>query len=282
MKYALAYLTLFIVLGMGCSSPAKVESPDVMTSIPILSLIVEPIVGDLSVETLLSTGVSPHSYQPRPSEMQRLQTASLVVTAHEDVDGWAGSMAGERTFVLFGAESAAGQAENSDTSHDAHFWSNPDDVVRAIPQLVDRLCSMRPASCPAFRRRATMLSVRIDSVATVIGELFESQTPRPCVITAQPFVDRYLDRFDIARIGPITQSPEYEPSPASLSGVLENAQMSECSTLLLQNTVANSFMMRLAVENQWRTITLDALGGEATSYEEYLLEIARTLVNPGI
>jgi len=268
----------FVVFTSGCTREAEIGSPDIMTSIPAVALIVQPIAGDLLVGTVLKEGVSPHAYQPRPSDMTSMMNAGILVSAHPDVDGWFSELSGGSGHILFESDTFSGEGG---AHADVHFWSDPQSVLKAIPGLVAQLCSFDPGGCPAFRRRATAFSVRINSVTARISEILSQNDVGSCVVTAQPFVDRFLDRFEVERIGPVSPSPEHEPSPASLASVIEEARERDCNHIILQNTVSNDFMLQLAKESGWQTIEVDPLGSDAVSYEGYLLSITHSLTSTG-
>jgi len=230
----------------------------------------------MMVEAVLDNGISPHAFQPRPSDMTTMMQASILISAHPEVDGWFSELSGGSDYVLFDTDTLVGE---QDDHSDVHYWSDPNAVLKSIPGLVTKLCSFDPDGCPAFRRRATAFSVRINSVAAAIRGILSRNPVDSCVVTAQPFIDQFLDRFEIEIIGPVSRSPDHEPSPASLTAIVEEAELRGCKRLILQNTVSNDFMRRLASENDWQTVVVDPLGGDARSYEDYLLSIAHALTS---
>ncbi len=255
-----------------------------MASMKVVQLIVSPLVGDLPLVTLLPSGVTPHSYSPRPSEVVALNRAKVVVLAHHEVDGWIQGMTRLPHVSLFDEEdyvydpgAGAGMTGHSH-SHDhsdfnPHQWSDPEAVRRSVPDLASGLCELFEDHCPAIRRRATVFAGAIqtltDSLTAAADADKVGSSPR-CFITAQPFMDPFLERFGFQVLGPLSPSPEVEPSPASLSRLIKEARESSCTTLVLQDVLENQFERRLAEEQGWRIVTVDPLGNNASSYAEYL------------
>jgi len=291
MRFSISYLCFSCVV-IGCSSAPSREAPQVVTTLPVIKLIVEPILGDLSVVTLLPNGASPHVYQPKPSDIRLLGDSQLIISAHEHIDGWSATLSDTPHFALF--ESVA-EAESSGEGLEVlnpHYWSDPNSVLRALPNLVNELCTVFENKCPALRRRATALSVRIDSMSSYLEEVFHptlgvdsssfgGELKTACYITAQPFINRYIDRFGLERLGPISQEAEQEPTPASLAALLEKAEQRQCRSLIVQSALDNRAILNLARDMEWDVIEVDPLGVTATSYEDYLGSLAISLKPSG-
>ena len=291
MRFIISYLC-FSYIVIGCSSGPSREAPQVVATLPIIKLIVEPILGDLSVVTLLPDGASPHVYQPKPSDIRLLGDAQLIISAHEHIDGWSVTLSDTPHFALFKSVADAEKSGEGSEVLNPHYWSDPNSVLRALPDLVNKLCTIFENKCPALRRRATAFSVRIDSMSRHLEEVFHptlevdssslgGELKATCYITAQPFIDRYIDRFGLERLGPISQEAEQEPTPASLAALLEKAEKRQCRSLIVQSARDNRAILNLAADLEWSVIEVDHLGVTATSYEDYLGSLASSLKPSG-
>ena len=293
-----ALLPLLVVLG--CMEPSRTDAdPEIVTSFDALRHIVEPLAGDVAVHSLLPAGVSPHAYSPRPSEVAQLQNAALIVYAHANIDGWISTMSSSQGLALFAnlplesENHSAGDPHSGNSFHsdgDPHVWNDPVLVGKAIPSLSTALCNAFQGRCPAVRRRANVFSASLialeDSLQTVARE-WQANNPDACFITSQPFIDRFLERFGFNFVGPLSISPDVEPSPTSLSTLLQDAERRSCSSLVVQDALVNRLEHRLASERQWMVISVDPLGGSASSYGEYLASLmnaltANTMTSPPV
>lgn len=257
------------------------ELAPLMATFAAIRLLVEPLAGERHVDVLLDPGVSPHAYSPKPSDVRNVRRSLLLVYAHQDVDGWTSSLTDGNRFALFSPSDSEmeTQGRNTDHSHgdDPHFWTDPVAATLAVRALSDQLCSLDPDRCAATRRQATAFSARIDSTQKAIESRF-SASNLECVITAEPFLDRFLDRFGISHIGPVSRSPELEPSPAGLASLLREAKRRNCSLLVVPSFQENRFTQRLARDNEWEIIEVDALATRASSYEDYLDLLATAIL----
>jgi len=258
----------------------EAPAPGIVTSFNALRLIVQPLAGDIPVSSLLPEGVSPHAYAPRPSETVRLHRASLVVHAHPVIDGWIAEMTSAAHVAMFEevweVPSGHGPESHPDDVHtdgDPHFWTDPVAVSRTLPALADGMCAVFPEDCAPIRRRAAVFAGSLraaqDSLAG-IASTWQALHPDACFITAQPFVDHFLERFGFSFVGPISPSPDVEASPTSLSRLLSGASDRGCNTLIVQDALENRMEKRLAAERGWALVSVDPLGSSASSYTAYL------------
>lgn len=287
-------ITVLVVAGAllgppGCSSSPPTPAAPVLTSFEAMSLIVSPVAGDLPVQSLLREGVSPHAYAPRPSEMVALREAQLVILAHPHVDGWMAGLGAASDVVLFDdqadldANEAHISAEHHEDVHDGdmdpHRWNDPQAVIEALPRLADALCDISPQDCPASRRRAAVFASKLSGMSDSLRDLARaSEREGHCVVTAQPFMDQFLSRFDIPFVGPLSVSADVEPSPSSLSRIVREANQRGCHRMIVQSALENQLERRLAAEQGWEVVEVDPLGWGAPSYEHYLRDLLNVAI----
>lgn len=248
----------------GCAEKTDVapSQETIVTTLPVLGLIIEPIAEEYVIDVLLKDGQSPHSFQVKPSEAKRLASAPLLVYASPIIDGWAAELVTKRAIPLWD--------ENHD--EDAHYWTDPVAVQSAVRRLSDSLCEIHPNRCAVYRERATSFTVRIDSVARVIETSLQSVKDE-CFLVAQPFMTQFLDRFGIRSIGPLQPLPGHDASPRTLSTMMEQAKTSGCAALLVQRAVDNRAMNALAKDLNIPVRQVDHLGTGNESFEAYLASL---------
>lgn len=288
-----------LLLVGGCTSVPEDSQDTIVVSFEALRLITEPLAGDIPVHALLAEGVSPHAYAPRPSEIARLNRAPLVIFAHPWVDGWISDLAGGDHVSLFGDSSdldgrsvegfeEGDQSTSNDHGHhhdhggsdDPHRWNDPSAVIEALPRLSDALCGIDPDSCPVIRRRAAVFASRLASLQDSLAQEMSRKAAsgeESCYITAQPFMDQFLDHFNVPYVGPLSVSADVEPSPSSLSRLLIDAEERKCDRLIVQTALENRLERRLAEERGWSIIEVDPLGYGASSYQQYLVGLHEAL-----
>lgn len=77
------------ISGLLLALSLQVQAVTVVTSIPPLAAIVQPLLDeDDELVVLLTPGASPHGFQLKPSDMRALERADLVVSVGTGVDSW--------------------------------------------------------------------------------------------------------------------------------------------------------------------------------------------------
>ena len=280
----------------GCTKnediPAQVT---VVTTLPVVGQIVTPILGEQSVVILLDNGETPHSYQPTPFDVLSIESADLMILAHPDVDGWASDFAQSSVYYLFDSpdpdspdsESLDPEPPSPDSPHnheevehehlDAHYWSDPVQVIQSLQDLAETLCDLSPGDCVSIRRKTTAFSARIQSTSELIEKELLNASPG-CVVTAQPFMDHFLDRFGIVHLGPIPHEPGLSPLPRHLGDLFKEVQSLGCRTLLVQSAYAKGPYPQWAQDMGIDLHAVDATGQYASSYESYLEGLAEAVL----
>ncbi len=165
---------------------------------------------------------------------------------------------------------------------DPHLWTDPVRVQEALPVLTDALCTVYPEQCATMRKRSADFSSTLRALEDSLGHVaaeWQSGHEGTCFITAQPFMDRFLERFQFQFVGPLSLSPDVEPSPASLSALVSDASHRGCRILIVQDALENRLEKRLAAEQGWTLVTVDPVGGFASSYAAYLGRLMEALTD---
>src|SRR6185503_7627336 len=111
-------------------SPASVTAtavPVILTSTTFLADITRNIAGDrLAVESLLPFGTDPHSYQPTPQDITRIEHSKLLIINGASYEHFLESLlknaGGEREVI----EASAGITLRKDAQDlDPHIWLDP-------------------------------------------------------------------------------------------------------------------------------------------------------------
>ncbi|MDA1029345.1 MAG: metal ABC transporter substrate-binding protein [Bacteroidetes bacterium] len=266
---SLAVFILFMgVMGCNQSMVPDSSSPVIVTTLPVLGLIVKPIASEFEIQVLLQDGQSPHGFQVSPTQAKQLSTASLLIFAHPAIDGWATDLAEKDKLALW----------SDDQEEDAHYWTDPIEVQAAVKTVAETLCTLQPANCVPFRKRATAFSARIDSVSLLISEQLTT-AKRDCFVVSHPFMTQFLDRYGIRSIGPIQPLPGHDASPRTLSRMMAEANQLGCKTMLVQRAVDNRSMHALAQDLGIQVLEIEAMGTNQPSYESYLLSLSNAILS---
>ncbi|MFH1682078.1 MAG: metal ABC transporter substrate-binding protein [Candidatus Eisenbacteria bacterium] len=282
----------------------RAESPRFAATIPpvadILSQIAE---GRAEVDPLLPAGASPHTHEPRPSDLRKVEKALALFYVDERLDGWATSLPVERRIRILsllpdsllrefpgedGSPGAGGDGSSERTgpgAHDhgigtdPHFWTDPLAVRAIVPRLAEMLIEADPGGAGVYLANALSLEARLDSLHLEIERRIAPVRGRS-VLLSHPFLCYYLRRYGIPLAGVIEVVEGREPTAKDLARTIRLAPDRGASAILVLPQLSRRAADLVAESTGLPVRVVDPLGGAARreTYDELLLAITEGVV----
>ncbi|MFH1276856.1 MAG: metal ABC transporter substrate-binding protein [Candidatus Eisenbacteria bacterium] len=286
-----------IVLVLAAVLPARGEDrPRIVTTLPPVESLLRSIAGEAAdVYRLLPGGASPHTYEPRPSDLRRVEGAVALVYVDERLDGWAADLPGPPKIALFpmlpeslviaidgGEEDGPGShgpgAHDHGAGPDPHFWTDPAAVRAVVPFLVLALGEIDPERRPAYEANGALLEARLDSLDRAIRARTTGIRGR-LVILSHPFLRYYLRRYDIGVAAVVEPIPGKEPSARDIARLIREADKANVFAILTLPQLSPRAAELVAESTGIPVRVVDPLGGVPgrETYEEILDGITAAL-----
>ncbi len=274
-------LVLVLALGVvgGCRRPARNQTagkPQVVVSIlPLKSLAERVGDGRVSVSVLVPPGVSPHTFEPRPQDVEMLQHARLVVFVGLGLEHpW-----GERLLKSAGVppEAVVYLARGITPTPDSnpHVWLSPRNGRRMVQNLAEALARTDPSHADLYRTRAQAVIRALDSLDAVYRERFSRLQQRAFVATHAAWV--YLARdYGLDQAAVLQHKPGEEPSARQVAEILRVMRQRGIRVIVVEPQLPEKAAWVLARETGARIVRLDPLG-VATGHTDYLDLLAYNL-----
>lgn len=272
-----------------------------MTTIPPLGMILEPIAGARAeVDVLLGPGDSPHTYDPRPSDVQSAEGSLLLAYAHPHLDGWAASLPAPRRLQLVPLvpkafrldmpdghhESGHDESSHQESGHDAsdkqassdhagaehagdrhgvrdvdpHVWGDPKAVSALLPALADTLCSVDPAGCSAYRANADTFATDLQALDVRLQAMLRPVKGKRAMLS-QPFFRYFLRRYGVELVSTVEPLPAKEPSPRQIQALAEQAAASKVAVIFTQSQLPDRAARVVSETAGVPVHALDPIGG---------------------
>ena len=276
----LAALCFAFVALAGCQPPAKngttSQKPVFAATFHAVATIAREVAGDRAdVITLLEPGVSPHAYEPRPSDLRRLQGAAATVFAAHGLDSWLVGLGVPAPFELLAGVPDSLRAVTAGVT-DPHFWLSPAAVAATLPGLARHFCMADPGGCDGYELRAAIFT---DSLRTLDARLLARLAPArdASLVVASTFLRYFLERYGPSTVAIVETVEGVEPSPSHLQRVSRTA--SGAVAVVGQPWLPESASRAVAEAAAIPYITVDPLGNErdAPTYAALLTRIADVL-----
>jgi zinc transport system substrate-binding protein len=249
-------LRLLPALGLAWVGAAASAAPlGAVATITPLGWLLEMLGGErVSVSVLVPAGGSPHSFEPRPSDLRALSDAKLFVAAGAGVDDWAARLAlaeGPRPLVLAQADL------------DSHFWLDPITVRdQALPVLSDALRALDPAGRAHYAERRRAVAHELTALDAEIRARLAGVPRRPLIPMHAAF-GAFAARYGVPLLEPVQPVGAEEPSPRGLARLADAAAAGGAAAVLVEPQLPAAASAALAETLGVPAVVVDALGDAA-------------------
>jgi zinc/manganese transport system substrate-binding protein len=231
---AAAAASALALLGAGCglsSSSSDGKLAVVATTTQIGDWVREVGGGAVSVDQVLQPNTDPHTYEPRPSDVEAAASAKLVFANGDNLDSWIGQIVSDSgsdaRVVDLGAgvpERLPGEAGGAEAStYDPHWWHDPRNAEAAVSEIERRLSAADPAARGQFRRNADAYLRRLRHLDAGIARCIDT-IPRAArkLVTDHDAFGYFARRYGIDVIGAVipSQTTQAQPSAEDVSTLI--------------------------------------------------------------
>ncbi|MFW5701466.1 MAG: metal ABC transporter substrate-binding protein [Bacteroidota bacterium] len=279
-------LLIILFMAFGCTSESA-RPVFVATSHPVYEIIRELAGTRAEVTRLVEPGDSPHTYQPKPSEMYSVEQSMAMFYVSEHSEPWAEKLPADpmvalldfvpAEFILFFDEEHShddhgheGHGHDSDDSAaadkhivriaDPHFWMDPLAVRAMLPRLADTLALLDPDNAATYRSNADLFAKRLTLLDRQVEEILRPHRGKP-VFLFHPSFRYMLKRYGLKYMGSIEESPGKEPSPRYIAEISEKIKNSGATSIFTEPQLPEGPAKLIAEEAVVGVYQLDPVGG---------------------
>jgi len=280
-RRALAAAALISIAALelsGCRSAPTQQAAGlkVAATIQPLASIAREIVGDRGeVTALLPPGASPHTFEPLPGDIARLQGTVLLVRIGVGIDQWSERLLAASSFPLttitfldlpgahtrtWAESDPRGPAHAGKGGLDPHIWLDPTRVRDAlVPAIADALCLADPSGAEAFRMRARAYAERLGQLDAEIREQLRNVKTRAFVAYHDTW-HYFAERYELEQIASIETYAGDEPTPAELGRLVGLARAHGITAVIMEPQLGERVARNIADEIGAVLETADPIG----------------------
>jgi manganese/zinc/iron transport system substrate-binding protein len=216
MVTAAAVLSFLLLAGCqggappGSGNAGDPQPPEVLATTGMVADLAREIAGDAApVEALMASGVDPHLYKARESDVRRLADADLVLMNGLHLEAKMGQMLrkiGRSRPVVAIAETLPEDrlivVDEASGAHDPHVWFDVSLWAETIPSVANALAERMPDEENSIRERAEDLRGRLGDLDRWVEEQIASiPQQRRVLVTAHDAFGYFGRRYGMEVVG---------------------------------------------------------------------------------
>lgn len=279
-----------LCIGSTTSDAVSDESSQVVwiVTIPPLEMIISEITGERGeVKSLLQPGASPHTYEPKPSDIKAIERSNAFFYAHESIDGWAAkfqhknkveilNMIPDEFILEMLTPCTHHEHHHHHSSNDGHFWHDPVTVEALLPALVDKLSEIDPDGTDIYKVNAERFSKDLVELNMEISAILKDHKGKN-VLLFHPAWNYFLNRYELKSAGSIEEFPGREPTPRYIMNLLKTIKEHDVKAIFSEPQLSKSAVETIASETALPVYMIDPLGGYEgrNTYRELMLYNAK-------
>ncbi|HUR84628.1 MAG TPA: metal ABC transporter substrate-binding protein [Solirubrobacteraceae bacterium] len=233
------------------------------------------VAGDRAeVRQILSANSDPHAYEPRPSDVEAVTGADIVLRSGGDLDDWlegvldnAGS--GAKTVTLLDSVQVRRPG-------DPHWWQDPRNAENAVVVIHRALVAADPDGRPAYDANAVHYVRDLRRMDTAIAACMRSiPARRRKLVTDHDALGYYAGRYDIDVIGTVIPalSTQAQASGGEVARLVRTIRREGVKTIFSESS-ANPKLTRAIARDAGAklgpALYADSLGPEGSAGETVL------------
>jgi zinc transport system substrate-binding protein len=265
---ALLVALALALVGCGGADKNSAASNTLVAAFYPLAWAAEQVAGDdARVVNLTPPGAEPHDVELSPRDVEAVHDADLVLYLGSGfqpaLERAIGTRSAPSLDLLEGQDLMVGLDEEGREAQDPHVWLDPARFAEMVTAIARELGDEGGAADLAARLRA------LDDETADGLETCERRE----IVTSHTAFGYLAKRYDLAQIGLTGLSPEAEPSPRDLVGLVDKVDDSGATTVFFETLVSPRLAQTVARESGAKTAVLDPIEGlteaEVSAGEDY-------------
>ena len=262
------------LVAAGCAADDGAGDDDlyviVTTLSPITNLVSNIACGQARVKGLVPEGINSHTFEPRPSDVQRLSDADVVFVNGLNLETptirLAEANISEGVEIVQLASRAIGENDyifdvsfpSAEGNPNPHLWTNPEYAAIYAEEIADVLSAFDPDGAVAYRERAEELAGRFRRLAEAlrVATATVPESDRK-LLTYHDSFPYFAREFGWEIIGAIQPSDFSEPSPRDVANLINQIRDERVPAIFGSEVFPSSVLNQIAAESG--TVYIDNL-----------------------
>ena len=280
-----------IALALAFAATARAEPVPVVATLPVLADFVRAIGGGhVRVKSLITGLESEHTYTPKPSDIQAVREAAVLVKVGLGLEVWVNGliknaenprlivvdtsrgiplMRGEDPHDRAGDRGDRSSAEEHRAGGNPHVWLDPENAQAMIRQITGGLVRADPARRKVYLANQAVYLKQLDDLQRSIVDLFKN-VPNRKIVTHHPAWPYFARRFNLQIRGDIFTQIGSEPSAKRVANLVRTIKKEGIRVIVSEPQLSPKIPEAIAQETGATVVVLTPLPGALPGTDDYL------------
>jgi zinc/manganese transport system substrate-binding protein len=251
----------------------------VLATTTVFADLVKNVGGDLvDVTSLVPKNGDVHTFEPKPSDVQNVAEAKVLVMNGLGLDDWLektiANVAAEGTPLvklgvdLPGVELLPGEAPGT---QNPHLWMDVRNATRYVDRIGAALKTADPPHADAFEKQSAAYKQRLETLdADVRSRIATIPEANRKLVLFHPAFTYYARAYGIDVVGVAVEAPGQEPSAAYTAELITAIREAGVKAIFSESQFPTRLVDQLAAETGATVVANlydDALGDDVDTYE---------------
>lgn len=269
---------------------------NVLASIKPLQLIAQALTeGVVQTQVLLPTGVTPHDYALKPSDLKKVYRADVLLWLGSDIEPYLAKPVkmyeGTQIAVLETGGGKVNHVPNGDhhvEHHDSesgghnhlygdpHIWFSPEEARRVATEFVELLVAQDAENAQRYWQNLSEFLQRLDDADQQIKNQLAEGVGK--YLVAHDAYSYFESHYGLSHVAIISDQPESKPGAKGLLGLRKIIVKEQVSCLFVEPQTDPRIVKIIAEGNALQVYMLDPMATDieisGRGYEQFLLTTA--------
>jgi manganese transport system substrate-binding protein len=269
-RYQLVVAGLLVASGLsGCglpttqpnSSPANIVQKNkqgkkvVLTTFTVLADMARNVAGDKAIiESITKVGSEIHGYEPTPSDLQRGQSADLILENGLNLERWIDRFYNsfpqvERLMLTEGIQPINIAEDAYQGKPNPHAWMSPQNALIYVENIRKALTKIDPVNAATYAANAKAYSQQIQAIDSKLKQSIAAIPPDKRYIVSCEGAFTYLARdYGLKEVYIWSVNAEQQATPKQVQKVIDTVKAQKIPTVFCESTVSNQAQLQVVKE----------------------------------
>jgi manganese transport system substrate-binding protein len=283
------------LLGLGaCQAPSAENAQpkaQVLTTFTVLADMAQAVAGkNLTVESLVKPGAEVHGYEPTPQDLERGQSAQLILDNGLNLERWAERFyqnlpQAPRVTLSEGVKPLPIAGDSYAGKPNPHAWMSPQNALIYVDNIRQALSRLDPANAEIYQKNAEAYQTQIRDLDQRLRQAVAQIPPEQRYLVSCEGAFSYLARdYGLKEIYLWAVNAEQQATPKQVARVIEAVKAKQIPAVFCESTVNDQAQRQVAQESGARyggVFYVDSLSppdGPAPTYLQLLEHNVNTLI----